>query len=30
MTDNEYIDVDQAGMVKYFEDKMEITVGSAE
>ena len=27
MNDNGYIDIDQAGMVKYFEDKMDVTVG---
>lgn len=27
MNDNGYIDTDQAGMVKYFEDKMDVTVG---
>ena len=27
MNDNGYIDVDQAGMVKYFEDKMDVRVG---
>ena len=28
MKDNGYIDIDQAGMVKYFEDKMDVTVGT--
>ncbi|MBR1690515.1 MAG: NAD-binding protein [Oscillibacter sp.] len=27
MKDNGYIDIDQAGMVKYFEDKMDVQVG---
>lgn len=27
MKDNGYIDIDQAGMVKYFEEKMDVTVG---
>ena len=27
MNDNGYIDIDQAGMVKYFEAKMDVTVG---
>lgn len=27
MNDNGYIDIDQAGMIKYFEDKMDVTVG---
>lgn len=30
MADNGYIDEDQAGMVKYFEEKMDVTVGSGE
>lgn len=29
MNDNGYIDIDQAGMVKYFEDKMDVTVGES-
>ena len=28
MGDNGYIDIDQAGMVKYFEAKMDVKVGS--
>lgn len=28
MNDNGYIDIDQSGLVKYFEDKMDVTVGS--
>lgn len=27
MNDNGYIDIDQAGMVKYYEEKMDVTVG---
>ena len=28
MADNGYIDIDQAGMIKYFESKMDVTVGN--
>lgn len=28
MADNGYIDIDQAGMIKYFESKMDVTVGT--
>ena len=30
MNDNGHIDEDQIAMVKYYEDKMKVTVGSAE
>ena len=30
MNDNGYIDADQIAMVKYYEDKMDVVVGSEE